>query len=488
MILSRPLTLSGWRCLNDLYDSLPGAQNDDKLALVYKMNVDNLVAVNTGGGQTERIAVPRIVQQGGGWGPMQCSNSIDTIGKRCRDRGVYYYLYKHMVRVIPLSMIDDILGIGRCGNTSLAINTFINTHIQMKKLKFHTGNMAGKSKCHKLHVGKSNTLCPELRVHDSPMQSVQSDKYLGDILSADGTNTANIQARVAKGNGILSNIRKYLETISFGAHYYKIALLLRESLLLNGILTNSECWYGLSEAEIKKLESVDLTFFRNLFDVPHTVPSVSLYLETGSISIGTIIKVRRVIFLQYLLKLDSSEMLSKFLWAQWENPIKFDWTLEVRKNLKEFGVTNNIEEIKNMSKYSFKKLVMKKAREFEFLRYLQIKETKSKMKNLSYPCLEMQDYLLLKNMNTSQAKAMFKFRVKMAPFGENFRGGRDKVLCPLCHLHPDGQEESFSCVKMKEIMDIKGKYQQIFGWKFPRDIIQTVQKIYEFREVYRKLG
>ena len=141
-----------------------------------------------------------------------------------------------------------------------------------------------------------------------------------------------------------------------------------------------------------------------------------------------------------------------------------------------------------MSKYSFKKLVMKKAREFEFLRYLQIKDSKSKMKNLSYTCLEMQDYLLLKNMNTSQAKAMFKFRVKMAPFGENFRGGRDKVLCPLCHLHPDGQEESFACVKMNEIMEIKGKYQQIFGWKFTREIILTVQKIYEFREEYRKLG
>ena len=46
-------------------------------------------------------------------------------------------------------------------------------------------------------------------------------------------------------------------------------------------------------------------------------------------------------------------MLSKFFWAQWETPIKFDWTVEVRKNLIEFGVTNNLEEIKNMSKYSF---------------------------------------------------------------------------------------------------------------------------------------
>ena len=110
------------------------------------------------------------------------------------------------------------------------------------------------------------------------------------------------------------------------------------------------------------------------------------------------------------------------------------------------------------------------------------------MKNLTYTCLEMQDYLLLKNMNTSQAKAMFKFRVKMAPFGENFRGGRKTVLCPLCHQHPDGQEESFSCRRMKEIINIKGKYHQIFGWKFTKQIIETVQSIYEFREEYRKLG
>ena len=118
-------------CLNDLYDSLPDAEQDDKLALVYETNVKNLVAVNTGVGQTARIEVPRIVQQGGGWGPMQCSNSIDTIGKRCRDRGIHFYLYKHMVRVVPLSMVDDILGIGKCGKSYVHIHTDTNEKAQI---------------------------------------------------------------------------------------------------------------------------------------------------------------------------------------------------------------------------------------------------------------------------------------------------------------------------------------------------------------------
>ena len=146
---------------------------------------------------------------------------------------------------------------------------------------------------------------------------------------------------------------------------------------MNGILTNSECWYGITEAEIQKLESLDITFFRNLFEVPHTVPTVGLYLETGSLSIHTILKVRRVLFLHFLVNLKPSEMLWKFFWAQWANPTKADWTLDVIKNLEEFGIVKNLEKIKSMSKSAFKKLVMKKAREFEFDRFLTLTLLKS---------------------------------------------------------------------------------------------------------------
>ena len=81
-------------CLNDLYDCLPDYQRDDKLALVYQTNVKNLVAVNTPVGQTKRVNIPEIVQQGGAWGPMECSVSIDKLGKLCSERGEHLYKYK----------------------------------------------------------------------------------------------------------------------------------------------------------------------------------------------------------------------------------------------------------------------------------------------------------------------------------------------------------------------------------------------------------
>ena len=475
-------------CLNDLYDSLPEDMRNDKLALIYQTNVNNLVAVNTSVGQTDRVAIPRIVQQGGGWGPMECSNSVDTLGKRCFNRGIHFYLYKHMVRVLPLAMVDDILGISSCGNKSIGMNTFINTHMEMKKLRFHTPNVTGKSKCHKLHVGKMNTLCPELQVHGTPMEMVKFEVYLGDIISSDGTNTENIKKRVSKGNGILAQIKNILETVSFGSHYFKIALLLRESLLLNGILTNCEAWYGIKKSEIAELEKLDMTFFRTLFQVPKTVPTASLFLETGCLRISTMIKVRRLNFLHYLVKLEKSEMLYKFFLAQWKHPVKSDWTDEVKQNLIEFGIPNQLDVLESMTKNSFKNLVKKQAKEFEFRSLKEIKQTKSKMKNLQYVEFKIQDYLLLKNMNISQARAMFKFRVRMAPFGENYKEGQKTVICPLCKSHPDGQAESFSCEKMKKLVHIQGDYKEIFGWKFSPEIVKTVYDIYTFREEYRKLG
>ena len=215
-------------CMIDIYDCLPEHQRDRKLALVYEANVNNLVAINTPVGQTTRVNMPKIVQQGGGWGPMQCSLSIDKLGRECIKRREHLYKYKDNVDVVTLAMVDDLLGIAPCGLESIALNTFINVQIEMKKLKFHTPGPDGKTKCHKIHVGKKSEFCPTLLVHNTIMPAVSSDVYLGDVISGDGSNKLNIENRVAKGLGKIAEIMSVIGKISLGKHYFKIATLLRE--------------------------------------------------------------------------------------------------------------------------------------------------------------------------------------------------------------------------------------------------------------------
>ena len=47
-------------CLNDLHDTLPEKQHDDKLALVYESNKNNMVAVKTVVGLTNRVNIERV--------------------------------------------------------------------------------------------------------------------------------------------------------------------------------------------------------------------------------------------------------------------------------------------------------------------------------------------------------------------------------------------------------------------------------------------
>ena len=120
-------------CMNDLFDNLPREQQDEKLALMYKANVNTNMAVNTAVGQTQRVIIKETVQQGGVFGPIMCSNSINKIGKMCcYEREEHLYLCKIRVNILPLSLCDNLLEISSCGQKLL------NTQIELKKLKIHT--------------------------------------------------------------------------------------------------------------------------------------------------------------------------------------------------------------------------------------------------------------------------------------------------------------------------------------------------------------
>ena len=133
----------------------------------------------------------------------------------------------------------------------------------------------------------------------------------------------------------------------------------------------------------------------------------------------------------------------------------------------------------------FKDLVKHKIKIFEFSKLME--QRGSKTKELIYTQLKMQDYLHLENMTRIQAIALFKFRTRMAPFGENFRAGRINCICPLCFSHLDSQEESFNCGALKNLLQIRGRYRDIYTNNFSQQLISTIYNIYKYRKELTEL-
>ena len=132
---------------------------------------------------------------------------------------------------------------------------------------------------------------------------------------------------------------------------------MREALLVNGILFNSEIWYNISEKELQELEEVDETLLRRILKAHSKTPIEALYLELGCIPLRYIIMSRRLNFLYYLSNLKQDELLHKFFKAQVDSPISNDWILTVKENFKHLKINVTIEEIEGKSKEQFKKKI-----------------------------------------------------------------------------------------------------------------------------------
>ena len=221
------------------------------------------------------------------------------------------------------------VAVSKCGVDSVEMNAFLNQKTNLKKLQF------GPEKCHQLHVGKHKINCPELYIdqwklekkdsmetgienledvqtNEHKIEMVEEEKYLGTIISVDGSNLKDIEAKADKAQGILKQVKSMLEEMCFGNFLFEVAMVFRNSFIINGILTNLEASYGLTLDQIEKLEKCDEQLIRTVLECPFSTPKEMLYLEMGVTPIRFLIMARRLMFHQYILKEDDDSLIRKF--------------------------------------------------------------------------------------------------------------------------------------------------------------------------------
>ena len=426
-------------CINDIYEL--GLQND-KLSLLHLENQNAHIAIKNNQRITSRTTIHNVIMQGTVWGSLFCTASMEKLGKSEYSRPDLLYKYKDKVSVPSLGMIDDILKIQKCSEKSVNANAFTNAFVEGKKLQF------SKSKCHRIHISKrkdDGKECFPIKVHDDDMKQSIKERYLGDIIDETGKIRATVEERKMRGLAIVSEIMAILEEIPLGSHRMEIGLHLRQAMLLNGILYNSEVWHSLSEAEIKILETVDEHLLRALVKAHSKTPLEFLYLESGAIPIRFTIMSRRILYLKVLLQRDDDELTKKIYETQKENPSNGDFSELVQADLKYLSdhLTESYVRSKSLEslKTEIKTLIRKKA--FE---YLTSKQTKhSKIKNIKYSELKTQHYVVSPIFTNEEVSVLYALRSRMIQTKVNFLSKHQNLQCPLCQSHTDDQQHIMHC-------------------------------------------
>ena len=427
-------------CINDVFES--GFSND-KLPLLVMENTNAQVAVKTATGTTRRMEVSDVVMQGTVWGSLLCTTTMDKLGKLAYQTPEHLYKY-HGVPIPPLGMVDDIVSVTSVENTA-KVNNMINTFIEHKKLKL------SHSKCFRIHIGSNHKECPDLKVHDETMKESDKEKYLGDIIDNTGKLQETITNRKVKGQGIVAEILAIINEIPLGKHKVEVALKLREAMLINGMLFNSEAWHGITATQVATLEKVDQSLLRGILKANKGTPTEYLYLETGCVPIKWIIKQRRINYLQHILDRKDEELVKKVFEAQKENPVTGDFVKLVLDDLKSLGLRYQDLETERLSKKKLGTLV----KDVAFSKLAEAKLRSTKVKNIQYSKLELQGYLKNGSLSEEERNMLTGLRSKcVRGIRTNFKHMYKMCIhCPLkCNIvepQADTQEHVLVCTKLQ---------------------------------------
>ena len=72
-------------------------------------------------------------------------------------------------------------------------------------------------------------------------------------------------------------------------------------------------------------------------------------------------------FLSHILRCDQNRLISQVFWAQERNPVRNDWVVQVKDDLKKIGLDYlSFENIKSMKKDQYKGLIKLKCKQLAF--------------------------------------------------------------------------------------------------------------------------
>ena len=135
-----------------------------------------------------------------------------------------------------------------------------------------------------------------------------------------------------------------------------------------------------------------------------------------------------------------------------------------------------------MSKAKFKKTVKIKTEEFSLDQLNEKKFEHSKMENVIYTELKIQDYLTSRELTTGQKRIIFKYRMRMADYSENFRGSSPPQPCRMCNFHRDSQTHSVICYETMKNVTSQGNYNEIFTKRIKIETAEMLEEITKIRK------
>ena len=420
--IDAPLFLQIWdiskyfdkEILRDAMDTLYGAGIEGKLyRLWFMLNKDSQIKVKTSFGMTGTAMTGENVTQGSiGGALISALNLSKTMSAYFNgsDSEVSY----GPSRLSPVQFQDD------CARFSTSVEQAQKGNILMSKAMKAMQLDLNVDKSATILFGKRNQIMKirknieenkSLTLNGQQIKIKEEEKYLGDFLHSSGL-SKSVEVTVKKRYGIciksvleLNSVINDFRMLTLGG--INVGLDIFQMAILPVLLNNSATWIGMDKGTTNKLEDFQHTLQRCLLGVPNSTPLVAMAWDLGMISVEHRINENKLIFLQYLIEQDESNLSKEMFLIQ--KSMNFPGFIPEMRNLIDRYKLPDIIDGNQIAKSKWKTTV-KTAIKTTYGRELKDKMTTSKLKDgpMVGEEFEKRDYIM--SMQLSDARTNFRLR------------------------------------------------------------------------------
>ena len=401
--------------------------------MLYLMNQEANIVINTPIGTTQEITIQEVVRQGTVYGPVFCCASTVKVN----DIGESVVEECGKTRVGMIVFMDDI-------NTTTKISNNIRSSIRnCRKMEIEKKYTFGLKKTKYMIIDdKDPTEKIEEELEKGIVQRTTEYKYVGIYINEKGNLDLHKQKMEERAMDIHREIIAMGSFREVGREFLRVRLELFEKCWMPGVTNGIHAWTQLTDKDIYDIEQIQIKYIKRVCEMPTSTPTAALIMELGIWPATEAIQYLSAMLYHELIRSDEQRIASSIVKEQSEKIMKKSLPNRVKAMMKDIGC--KFEDINNMKKSAWKKMV----------KTAMIKKIDSRMKErmrdktksrfaIKENFGEAKTYI---NQHTGyNAIDILRIRLNMTDTKSNFKSKHQDQFCPKCKTEIDTAEHIVQC-------------------------------------------
>ena len=418
--------------VDDMFETVWNSGVKGKIWRLGKRLQEQLTAtVKTRYGETRTIERENGGRQGGHLMPTIFGKIMDTLPETLLQEKTTGAAIKG--ELIPaLLFVDDVASITEGYEDQEKMLQQVNEFAIKHKMEW------GADKCKVLEIGRHKNPKKQWSLGEKTIDGAKEYKYLGDVITRNGTNTRNLDERRQKVLKTMRAVKSCSNDEVMKEIQNEAILRLHEMVVIPTLLNNAESW-TLTKTEELICNRIEAFALKKTLGLPLTFPTVALVYVTGTLFTSIRIEKKKLIFLHKILTRGRGHWTTHMLYVLDE--LETGWALDIREKLKLYGLEEDWEIIKGKTTSQWKSEVIKATEKKNKEQLLEgcyeengneKQKTKHMIKEISRDGYVRAPCQAIKKMNRNQARIILIARFRMLDCASNYGQRYKSKNCGEC--------------------------------------------------------